>query len=291
MMIPALDAVRSQRFGYLSTENADMAIVLYDDMVENRNHGKAWQVPKPVFLRTDEPTDLVTVAENAESIEKNNFSRGFWEEVAKIYRVLSPEYPEDGSETEVQPQSAENLFESQFINNIIHAVNNHGPSHELWESVLSDAQWNRIEDAETGDVSIFSEDERTFEESLFDDVEYIPSVDEVQEWGLYSYSWRHEGKEVDSLWVRIRGENGNVKEFPLVENLNGLGSVVSTNPDFGGIESNHISQTLQQALESGTTNGEDDVESKLAEVVHTTNLSDKTASYIQKATQSTDIQD
>lgn len=225
----------------------------------------------------------MNVAENAESIEKNNFSQSFWEEVAKIYRVLSPEYPQNGFDTEVQPQNAENQFEAQFINNIIYAVNNHGSSHELWKSVLLDAQWNRIEDAETGDFSIFSEDERTFEESVFDDVESIPSVDEVQEWGLYSYSWRHEGKEVDSLWVRILGENGNVKEFPLVENLNGFGSVVSTNPEFGGIESDHISQTLQKALESGTTNGED--------VVHTTNLSDKTASYTQKATQSTDIQD
>lgn len=290
MMIPALDAVRSQRFGYLSTERADMAIVLYDKKVGNRNHGEDWQIPKPVFLRTHEPTDLVTIVENAESVEKNNFSQGFWEQVAKIYRVLSPEYSEDGSDTEVQPQNAENQFETQFVNNIIHTVNNYGPSHELWESVLSDAQWNRIQDAETGDVSIFSEDERTFKESVFTNVDYIPSIDEVQGWGLYSYSWRHEGKEVDSLWVRIQGDNGNIKEFPLVENLNGLGSIVSTNPDFGGIESNHISRPLQQCLTSSTVGGETQMEEDLSQAVKSASLSDKTRQYVSRAVDSSTVE-
>lgn len=287
MNIPAMDAVRSKRFGYISTEEANIAITLYDDLVENRNFGGSWRVPKPVFIQTEEPVDVVEIVENADYYDKCNFSGGFWEEIAKIYRGVSEHY--ENPDVDIIPRNGENDFEAMFISHTLNVLMNEGPTHELWNTVLSDAQFNRIEDNETGDVNLFGEDEnRDFVESEFHSNDYIPNPEELEEWGLYSYSWRKDGCEVDSLWVRFRDKNG-VKEYPLIENLNGLTSIVSTEPDFGTVESNHISEKVQEALAEGRVLFEDgtDVEQALTETVDAVeNMSDKTSFFIENATES-----
>lgn len=290
MNIPAMDAVRSKRFGYISSEKATVATILHDELVENRNFGEQWRVTRPVFLRTTEPTDMVKFVENTEEHQKNNFSESFWEEIAKLYRAISDGYDE-GEDTEIVPQNGENHFESMFISNTLNVVLNEGSSRDLWYTVIEESQWNRIEDCETGNINIFGEDDRrTFEESKFENSEYIPSPESVDNWGLYNYSWRHEGNEVDSLWVRFRVDK-TVKEYPLVENSNGLCSVVSVDPDFGSISSDHIEPKVQNALENGSILEQDtDVNRSLTEMVKSVESSDRTEYFIQNATDSNKIQ-
>lgn len=291
MKLPAMDAVRSKRFGYLSTDQANIAIIMYDDSVPNRNGGDAWRVPRPVFVQSDGPVDFVDLVEDPQNYEKNNFSNSFWEEAAKIYRIVSPEYENTPEDTKFNAENAENEFETAFLNNIVGILNNNGVSSEIWNHVLEDAQWNRIEDNETGDVNLFGgEEEKTFADSEFKDNDYIPPIDQINEWGLYSYSWRHNGCAVDSLWVRFKTENGETREYPIIENLHGVSTVVSINPDFGSIDSNYVSESVLEALENKEPlqNG-DSVENALVEMVQDIELSEKSQYFIQNATESTKI--
>lgn len=289
MMIPAMDAVRSKRFGYIETEDVQIAIILHDKDVENRNHGEAWQRPSPIFVKGDSSVDVASIVENAEDYEKKFFSNGFWEETAKVYRIVSTDYEDSGEDTEIDYDRLGNEFEVDFLSNIVHVLNNEGVSHQIWSNVLEDAQWNRIDDCETGDVNLFGDEQGSFVESNFEGTEYVPDPEEVEKWGLYAYNWEFEGRNVESLWVRFTGTNGTVKEYPLVESLDGLGSIVSTDPDFGSIESNHISESLQKALENiGTM--EDEVDNRMVSAVQSASLSDTTADYISRATESEEIQ-
>lgn len=288
-MIPAMDAVRSKRFGYIDSSDLRIAVILHDKDVENRNNGDAWQRPCPVFIEGESSVDISEVVENAEEYEKKNFSSEFWNEAAKVYRIVSPDYDEDGSESEVNYDNIENEFEVNFLLNIVHILNEEGASHQIWHTVLEDAQWNRIEDCETGDVELFGDRHKTFTESNFKGTQYIPEPEEVKDWGLYAYNWTYDEQEVESLWVRFKGSNGNVKEYPLVESLDGLGSVVSTDPDFGTIESNHISKSVQKALENGGS-VDSEKELRLIQSVNSADLSDTTSKYLDKATESQDIE-
>lgn len=288
MMIPAMDAVRSKRFGYIKTEDVQIAIILHDKDVENRNHGEAWQRPSPIFVKGDSSVDVTSIVENAEDYEKKSFSNGFWEETAKVYRIVSPDYEDSGEDTEIDYDRLDNEFEVDFLSNIVHVLNNEGVSHQIWSNVLEDAQWNRIDDCETGDVNLFDDEQRSFAESNFEGTEYVPNPEEVEQWGLYAYNWEFEGRNVESLWVRFKGSNGTVKEYPLVESLDGLGSIVSTDPDFGSIESNHISESLQKALEN-MGSMDDEVDNRMVSAVQSASLSDTTADYISRATESEKI--
>lgn len=289
MNIPAMDAVRSKRFGYISSDKATVATILHDELVGNRNFGGDWRISRPVFLRTSEPADIVRLIENAEEHRKNNFSDSFWEEIAKLYRAISEHY-EGGEDVEIIPQNGANEFEAMFISNTLNVVLNEGPSHDLWHTVIEESQWSRVDDAETGDVNVLGEDgDRSFEQSKFEDQKYIPQSDDMDSWGLYSYSWRHEGKEVDSLWIRFRSGD-EIKEYPLIESSNGLCSIVSVEPDFGSIESDHISDEVQTALsnsevlETGTS-----VEQSLTEMVKSVETCDKTQYFIDNARNSTEV--
>lgn len=289
MNIPAMDAVRSKRFGYISSDKATVATILYDELVDNRNFGDDWRISRPVFLRTNEPTDVAKFVENAEEHRKNNFSDGFWEEIAKLYRAISEHY-ENGEDVEIVPKNGANEFEAMFISNTLNVVLNEGPSHDLWHTVIEESQWSRVDDAETGDVNILGkEGDRSFKKSRFKDQEYIPQPENMDSWGLYSYSWRHEGKEVDSLWLRFR-LGDEIKEYPLIESSNGLCSIVSVEPDFGSIESNHISEEVQTALSNSeilkTGTG---VEESLTEVVNSVEACNKTRYFIDNAQDSTEV--
>lgn len=288
-MIPAMDAVRSKRFGYIETDNIKIAIILYDQDVENRNNGEAWQRPHPVFVKGDSPVDVSEVVENTEKYESKSFSQAFWTEAAKVYRIISSDYEEDGSRSEINYDKLQNEFEVEFLSNIIHILNNEGASHQIWNTVLEDAQWNRIDECETGDVELFGDSNKSFSESNFVGTKYVPDPDNVEEWGLYAYNLTHEERELVSIWVRFKGSNGTVKEYPLIESLDGLGSIVSTDPDFGTIESNHISNSLQTALESvGSVDDEED--SRILKSVKSANLSSTTAKYLDNATESQKIE-
>lgn len=288
-MIPAMDAVRSKRFGYIETDDVQITIILHDKDVENRNHGEAWQRPSPIFVKGDSSVDVASIVENAEDYDKESFSNGFWEETAKVYRIVSPDYEDSGEDTRIDYDRLDNKFEVEFLSNIVHVLNNEGVSHQIWSNVLEDAQWNRIDDCETGDVNLFGDEQGSFVESNFESTEYVPNPEEVEKWGLYAYNWEFEGRNVESLWVRFKGTNGTVKVYPLVESLDGLGSIVSTDPDFGSIESNHISESLQKALENiGTM--EDEVDNRMVSAVQSASLSDTTADYIGRATESEEIQ-
>jgi hypothetical protein len=281
MMIPAMDAVRSNRFGYVSTDSTNVAVIMHDEEVPNRNHGQAWRITRPVCIQTSDNVDIVNVIENAD-YEKNNFSSDFWEEAARIYRVVSDEYDED-TDTDINCENPDSSFETDFLYNIIHTLNNCGASTDLWGKVLRDAQYHKIEDSKI-DGSI-DENEQEFSESSFDAVNYIPEIYEIYNWGLYCYSIHNEDIEMDTLWLRIEDETGDIKEFPIIEN-NGKGSIVSINPKFGSVDSNHLSNEAQESLEEQIIAGETDIERSLTKMVKNTELSDKTEKLVDNATQS-----
>lgn len=290
MNIPAMDATRSKRFGYLSTESANIATIMHDEKVPNRNHGEAWRVTQPVYIKT-KTNSIIDVVSEFEDNEytKKNFSMGFWNEVAKIYRVVSSGFEEKGKNIDIKyNESTKNSFEAHFLQNIVHTLSSCGLSSELWSTVLEDAQWNRIEDPETGDINLFGDDNRTFKESNFKTVEYIPSVSQVDEWGLYCYSMDYENQRTNSLWIRMRNNTGDVAEYPLIED-NEIGSIVSIEPDFGEIESNHISKEAQEALEDQTIGGESNFEERLTDLIQRIDLCSKTEYVIGNATESTEI--
>lgn len=288
MNIPAMDATRSKRFGYLSTDSANIATIMHDEKVPNRNHGEAWRVTQPVYIKTDNIVDVVSTFED-NKYTKNNFSIGFWNQVAKIYRVVSPNFEDTGENTEIKyKKNTKNSFEAHFLHNIVHTLNSCGPSSELWYTVLEDAQWNRIEDSETGDINLFGDDNRTFKESSFKDVEYIPSVNQVDEWGLYCYSIDYQEQKMNSLWIRMKDNSGDVVEYPLIED-NEMGAIVSIKPDFGSLESNHISKEAQEALENQFIGGESNSEERLTDLIGNMDLCSKTEYVINNATESTDI--
>lgn len=276
-----MDAVRSNRFGFLSTDSANVAVVMHDEEVPNRNRGEAWRITRPVYLQTGDNVDIVNVIENAD-YEKNDFSSEFWEEAARIYRVMSGEYEED-TDTDIKCEKPDSSFETKFLYNIIHTLNTCGASTDLWSKVLRNAQYYEIEDSKIS--SSIDEKENKFSESSFESVNYIPEIDEIYNWGLYCYSIHNSDIEMDTLWLRIEDETGEIKEFPIVEN-NCKGSIVSINPDFGSVDSNHLSDKVQECLEKEMIGGESDVEKSLTKMVKNADLSDKTEKFIKNATDS-----
>lgn len=70
-----------------------------------------------------------------------------------------------------------------------------------------------------------------------------------------------------------------------VESLDGLSSVVSTNPEFGTADSNHISSELQQHLENGTASEEHPITQIIADM----DTTDTTEKFIHNATESVDV--
>lgn len=174
-------------------------------------------------------------------------------------------------------------LKKRFLNNIIAIFNQgNGFTQDIYSHVLSDAEWNRIEDCKTGDVSLFGDEENTFEESTFTTQNYLPSMEDVDEWGLYDYSFTSEFANTTSLWVRIK-KGDNIQEFPLVYDTDESLVVVSSNPDFGDVQSNHITEEIQEAFESS------EVVDSMTNMIAFTELSSEVEQYISNATESTDI--
>lgn len=289
MNIPAMDAARSKRFGYISTESANIATVMHDEKVPNRNMGEAWRSTRPVYIKTNGIVDVVAEFEN-NNYTKNNFSTGFWNEVAKVYRIVSPDFEDDGENAEIEyDDNTDNDFEARFLQNIVHTLSTCGSSSELWSSVLQDAQFNRIENSGAGNVNIFGEDDICFKESEFNGVEYIPSVEQIDKWGLYCYNAEYDGEKMNSLWIRMKNSKGDILEYPLIEN-NKIGAIVSIVPEFGSLGSDYISKDAQIALENQDVGGVSNHEERLTDQVRDIDLNNKTKYVIENATESTNIE-
>ena len=55
MLIPAMDAVQSSRVGVIGGEGYNIAAVLHDQKVPERNHGGAWKQARLLAYRADTP--------------------------------------------------------------------------------------------------------------------------------------------------------------------------------------------------------------------------------------------
>lgn len=283
MMIPAMDAVVAKRVGYISNNNVQMATVMHDESVKERNNGGAWKNARPMAIVTDEPVDLAAVFQNVTDYTQNNFSPEFWEECAKVYRQTST-YEEGESNPVIDYPSIESDFEVKFLSSIIEVCERgEGFTHDVWSNIIQDSEWSHIEDNKTGDVNLYSEQEKTFEESVFTNQKYIPDPSEVDEWGLYDYSLTTENIDSQTIWVRFKF-NDNIVEHPLVYDTDSRMFILSSSPDFGGMNSSHISDDVQKALENGVTR------CRLTNMINETELCSKTKKYIRNATDSQPVE-
>lgn len=279
MMIPAMDAVTAERIGYLTNDGVQIAAVMYDEAVEERNNGSAWKKSRPMSIVTEGPVDITSIIQDPTEFNKHNFSQEFWEECAKVYRFAS-QHEEQEENEEIIFENIPSDFEVKFLNSIIGVCERgEGFTHDVWNNIIQDSEWEHIEDNKTGDVTLTEESDREFKESTFTDQNYIPDPSEVDEWGLYDYSYSNEHIDSHTIWVRLK-QADDIVEYPLVYDTDGCMFIVSSSPDFGAFCSNHISPDVQEALEKSQ------VIDDLTKCVSDTKLCSKTEKYILNATDS-----
>lgn len=297
MQIPAMDAVESKRVGILQGDNFDLAAIMHDMSVPERNNGRFFRTARPVAIRTSEPVSLEHIFNTAEAHDQYNFSEEFWQEADKTYRAVSPdhEFGEDEEFDFGRCMGTDRVgdFEAHFLSNIHHILANQGPSHEIWSNFLEDARWNRVEDSEMGDVDVTlygDRKDKTFTESDFSEQLYLPSESQVDRWGLYNYNHEGDGFDMYSIWYRFQTSGGSVSEVPLIDYTGNRASVMSSDPDFGGIEDHHISEELAMALEDREVRDDlSRLDTRLVEAIQDMAVGERTQEILDSATVATPV--
>lgn len=296
MQIPAMDAVESKRVGILQGDEFDLAAIMHDMSVPERNNGRFFRTSRPVGIRTQEPVSIEHIFNTAQKYDQYNFSQSFWQEADKMYRAVS-QHHEFNEEEEFDfrrcmqtGQAGE--FEAFFLSNINHILSTQGASHEIWSDFLEDARWNRVEDSEIGDtVSIYGEqDDTTFTESDFSEQLYLPSDTQVERWGLYNYHHDGDGFDMFSLWYRFQTGGDSIKEVPLIDYTGGRASILSSDPDFGDINDNHITDDLAMALEDQEVRDDlSRLDTRLVEAIQNIEIGERTQEILDSATVATPV--
>lgn len=295
MQIPAMDAVRSKRVGILQGDSFSVASIMHDMSVPEKHNGNFFRNARPVCIQASEPISLENVFRNAQNYSQYNFSEAFWEEADKMYRAVHEDHdsPEEFDFNRCMDSGEAGEFEALFLSDINHLLASDGTTHEIWSDFLADARWNRVEDSELGDdVDIFTEDsnDNSFEESDFSEQRYLPSEEQVNYWGLYSYNYEYDGQEMFSLWYRFQTGDASVTEVPLIDYTSEYTSVVSSNPDFGIVDDSHISDDLAESLETGEVTGDlTNLEQRLVESVQDMNVGERTSEILNSATDASPV--
>lgn len=297
MQIPAMDAVESKRVGILQGDDFDLAAIMHDMSVPERNNGKFFRTARPVCIHTTEPVSLEHIFNTASEYNQHNFSEEFWQEADKTYRSVSNEYELEEDEEfnfeRCMQKGRTGQFEAHFLSNIHHILVSESTTHEIWSNFLEDARWNRVEDCETGDVDISlygDRDDTTFTESDFSEQLYLPSDSQVEHWGLYNYNHEGDGFDMYSLWYRFKTSGGSIEEVPLIDYTGDRVSVLSSDPDFGSLQDNHITEDLAMALEDREVRDDlSRLDKRLVEAVQNIEVGERTQEILDSATVATPV--
>lgn len=285
MMIPAMDAVNSKRLGILTTDTATIIGEFHDTDQPLENHGDAWQLSRPHYIISTAPTSIEHIFETAHTHTRHKLSDAFWTEADRLNRIIDPD-EESPENTDFDFDSLSDT-EDTFLKHIIGCQNREDLPYTIYQKYIQEATWNRVEDARTGDVELV--ETQSFMESNLQHQQYLPDPDTVTEWGLYDYSTIGEESEFTSLWIRIR-EGETAHELPLINHTHGVGTIVDSDVDFGGVTSEHLSETMQEAIENRTSSAVSGLsETLVSDVCSIDDLGTHTQYFLDHATDSAKI--
>lgn len=281
--IPAIDAVNSARRGIIDGDGFVMVARMHDESIPNKNNGSAFKQTIPLVIETNGPICIETVFNTTSEFELRNLSDDFWEEADLMYRDFSP----NGTVEKGEDYNIEDLphIEQEVLMNI-HSVAERGNqiSREATNEIL------RAASRELKDMDFLPDESgREFTEGTYTNNQpYLPDIDSLSRWGLYTYNWDTDRLNSCSLWVRYETQAGEVKEAPLLYNTDGISVLVSMDVEFGHVGEAYADEALLKAL-----NG-DDVEltgfnKQLYQMAQNLSLGPKTEDFLNNVEDSEEI--
>lgn len=251
MMIPARDAMQSRRFGFLTGDNFSIAAIMYAN-TKTAAMSDAWRNPKPIFIKSDQPIDIVDIIENNQ-YEPQNLSQEFWDKCVNLYDAIH--------NNNVSIESLSDTTEQRLFNGLCNVIYDDEDeiSADLYNNVV---KWANIRDQ-------MQREHTPFQESDFTNQTYIPPYTDGLEFQLLNY----ETDNTNSLWVRI-GE----QEYPIIYDTDDMGMMISTTVDSGTIDSSLLDTNTCRALEQRET-----INAYTTDILSIEH-SDKVATYLNRAT-------
>lgn len=278
MNIPALDAIRSERYGFITGSNYTILAKLHDQN-ENGSLVGSFSDATPIWYKSDG----AIVFESAMSPSEENceeISYKLSEIFNRFHAWSSPNRENYGENTQLDSLDEHEMHCANQLYQVYFENQNH--THEILRLFENEG----YKEFNTQPDLLKSGSDTSFTSADFSDQQYIPT--DVESWGLYTY-YSHPGSIATGLWLRFKTLSGSVREIPLVTYTGSdVNCVVDKDPSFGTAEDDSISDELATAIENECDSNVtlNEYEQILFDTIQDNYIPEKTSLFIQNATQS-----